>query len=121
MDRGVASKRKLIGFDAETWQAIDLFSRASGKSFQELADEAFADLLIKHHRPRTLKDALKQSPRREPANENKPQKGPPSIPRAVSKHCQSGGGSSPPQRESAKGEPRCPSLRQGFPFFWLGD
>jgi hypothetical protein len=29
MDRGVASKRKLIGFDAETWQAIDLFSRAS--------------------------------------------------------------------------------------------
>jgi hypothetical protein len=38
MDRGVASKRKLIGFDAETWQAIDLFSRASGKSFQELAD-----------------------------------------------------------------------------------
>ena len=74
MDRGVTSKRKLIGFDAETWQAIDLFSRAGGKSFQELADEAFADLLIKHHRPRTLKDALKQSPRREPANENKPQK-----------------------------------------------
>jgi hypothetical protein len=74
MDRGVASKRKLIGFDAETWQAIDLFSRASGKSFQELADEAFADLLIKHHRPRTFKDALKQSSRREAANENKPQK-----------------------------------------------
>jgi hypothetical protein len=59
----MASKRKLIGFDPETWQALDLLSRDSGKSIQELADEAFADLLIKHHRPRTLKDALKQSSR----------------------------------------------------------
>jgi Antitoxin-like ribbon-helix-helix len=70
----MASKRKIIGFDAETWQALDLLSRDSGKSVQELADEAFADLLNKHHRPRTLKDALKQSSRGTPANENKPQK-----------------------------------------------
>lgn len=70
----MASKRKLIGFDAETLQALDLLSRDSGKSIQELAGEAFADLLAKHRRPRTLKDALKQSSRSEPANENKPQK-----------------------------------------------
>jgi hypothetical protein len=59
--------RKLIGFDPETQQALDLLSRDSGKSLQQLADEAFADLLAKHNRPRTLKDALKQSAKRGPA------------------------------------------------------
>ena len=68
----MAPKRKLIGFDPETWQALELLAR--DKDLQELADEAFADLLAKHHRPRTLKDALKQSTRREPANENRPPK-----------------------------------------------
>jgi len=67
-------KRKLIGFDPETWQALDVLSRDSGKDLQALADEAFGDLLAKHHRPRTLKDALKQSTQREPANENRPPK-----------------------------------------------
>ena len=70
----MAPKRKLLGFDAETWHALELLSRDSGKDVQELADEAFADLLAKHNRPRTLKDALKQSTRREPANENRPPK-----------------------------------------------
>jgi hypothetical protein len=70
----MAPKRKLIGFELDTWQALELLSRDSGKDVQELADEAFADLLTKHHRPRTLKDALKQSTRREPANENRPPK-----------------------------------------------
>ncbi len=65
-------KRKLIGFDPETLQALELLASDSGKTVQDLADEAFADLLIKHQRPRNLKDALKQSARREPANENKP-------------------------------------------------
>jgi len=36
---------------------------------QDLADEAFADLLAKHHRPSMLEDALKERSRREPANE----------------------------------------------------
>jgi hypothetical protein len=70
----MASKRKLIAFAPETMQALDLLSRDSGKDLQELADEAFADLLAKHQRPHTLKDALKQSARREPANENRPPK-----------------------------------------------
>jgi len=70
----MASKRKLINFNPETWQALDVLSRDSGRDLQALADEAFADLLAKHHRPPTLKDALKASARREPANENKPPK-----------------------------------------------
>ena len=67
-------KRKLIGFDAETLQALELLASDKKTSLQDLADEAFADLLQKHQRPKTFKDALKQSARREPANENKPQK-----------------------------------------------
>jgi hypothetical protein len=70
----MAATRKLIGFDEETLQALELYARDSGKSLQQLADEAFADLLAKHQRPRTLKEALKQSTRREPANENRPPK-----------------------------------------------
>ena len=71
----MAPKRMLIGFDPETRQALELLSRDSGKDLQELPDEAFADLLAKHHRPRTLKGCtLKQSARRVPANQNRPPK-----------------------------------------------
>jgi hypothetical protein len=51
------------GFDAETWQALDLLTRDSMKTFQELADEAFGDLLRKYDRPTDLKQALRQSAR----------------------------------------------------------
>ena len=60
---------KRVQLDNETWQALDLLARDLMKDFQELADEAFADLLRKHQRPVTLKDALKQSARRAPAND----------------------------------------------------
>jgi hypothetical protein len=66
--------RKLIGFDPETLRALELLSSDSGKTVQQLADEAFADLLTKHHRPHTFVEALKQSVRPAPANENKPKK-----------------------------------------------
>lgn len=69
-------RRKLITFDEETWAALDLLSRDSLKSIQELADEAFTDLLKKHHRPVTLKEALRQSLRREPANDPAPARPP---------------------------------------------
>jgi|SRR5271170_3754612 len=52
---------KRIQFDAETWSALDLLARDSMKDFQELADEAFRDLLKKHGRPTDLKSALRQS------------------------------------------------------------
>jgi len=38
-------RRKLVGFDEETWHALNLLSRESMKTLQELADEAFRDLL----------------------------------------------------------------------------
>jgi hypothetical protein len=56
-------RRKLIEFDPETWAALDLLRRDSFKTFQELADEAFADLLKKHGRPTDLKTALRESAR----------------------------------------------------------
>jgi len=60
---------KRVQFDDETWAAIDLLARDSMKDFQDLAEEAFADLLKKHQRPTNLKEALRQSARKVPAND----------------------------------------------------
>jgi hypothetical protein len=68
------NRRKLIEFDDESWHALHLLSRDSMKSLQELADEAFTDLLKKHRRPVTLKQALKESLRRQPANDPRAQR-----------------------------------------------
>ena len=52
---------KRVQFDDETWNALDLLAKDSMRDFQELADEAFADLLKKHNRPVDLKAALRRS------------------------------------------------------------
>jgi hypothetical protein len=52
---------KRVQFDDETWNAIDLLARDQMKDFQELADEAFRDLLRKHGRPSSLTEALRRS------------------------------------------------------------
>jgi hypothetical protein len=52
---------KRVQFDPETWNALDLLARDQMKDFQELADEAFRDLLHKHGRPTSLKEALRRS------------------------------------------------------------
>jgi hypothetical protein len=52
---------KRVQFDDETWQQIDLLGHDQMKDFQELADEAFRDLLKKHGRPSSLKEALRRS------------------------------------------------------------
>jgi predicted DNA-binding ribbon-helix-helix protein len=52
---------KRVQFDDETWQALALLARDRMMDFQELADEAFRDLLHKHGRPTDLKSALRQS------------------------------------------------------------
>ena len=52
---------KRVQFHDETWQELRLLAAESMKSFQELADEAFNDLLKKHGRPASLKDALRKS------------------------------------------------------------
>jgi hypothetical protein len=62
---------KRVTFDRATWMALDLYARDSMKTFQELADEAFADLLAKHNRPTDLKDALRRSTRATGANDNR--------------------------------------------------
>ena len=45
-------------------------SRDKMMTFQELADEAFRDLLKKHGRPTDLRAALRQSAREIEANQN---------------------------------------------------
>ena len=62
---------KRVSFDRETWNALDLMARDRMMTLQELADEAFRDLLKKHGRPTDLRTALKQSAREIAANQNK--------------------------------------------------
>ncbi len=56
---------KRVQFDDETWHALDLLGRDRMMDFQELADEAFTDLLKKHGRPTDLKTALRESVKKE--------------------------------------------------------
>lgn len=53
--------RKLIDFDDETMSALRQLGRNRMATIQDLADEAFADLLKKHGVPIDLKDALRKS------------------------------------------------------------
>ena len=63
---------KRVQFDDEIWQAIEAVADDTGKAFQELAEEAFADLLKKHKQPVGLKASLKESIReRQPARGRK--------------------------------------------------
>src|SRR4026209_1285872 len=68
------TKRQLVEFRSEIWQALFLLARDSGKTLEALADEAFTDLLRKHRRPLSLKEALPESARRLPANDDVPPK-----------------------------------------------
>ena len=52
---------KRVQFDEETWAALDMLAKDRMMDFQELADEAFRDLLKKHGRPASLKEALRRS------------------------------------------------------------
>jgi hypothetical protein len=53
--------RKLIEFDDDTFAKLKQLARDRMATFQELADEAFADLMKKHGIPIDLKDALRKS------------------------------------------------------------
>jgi hypothetical protein len=53
--------RKLIAFDDDTFDKLKQLARDRMATIQELADEAFADVLRKHHIPIDLKDALRKS------------------------------------------------------------
>ena len=60
---------KRVEFDQADLNALTLLARDRMMTFQEMADEAFRDLLKKHGRPTELKEALKASLRRVPAND----------------------------------------------------
>ena len=53
--------RKLIAFDDDTFDKLKRLGRDRMATIQELADEAFADVLRKHGIPLDLKDALRKS------------------------------------------------------------
>ncbi|WP_409411025.1 hypothetical protein [Bradyrhizobium jicamae] len=55
--------RKMIEFDDDTFDKLKQLGRDRMATLQELADEAFADLLKKHGIPIDLKDALRKSAR----------------------------------------------------------
>ena len=52
---------KRVQFDHKTWASVDLLSKDRMMTFQELADEAFRDILKKYNRPTSLKEALRKS------------------------------------------------------------
>jgi non-homologous end joining protein Ku len=64
--------RKIIELDDETYQALVQLGRDRMATLQELADEAFADLLKKHGVPIDLKDALRRSARKSKSEPTKP-------------------------------------------------
>jgi hypothetical protein len=54
---------KRVQFDDETWEAVEAVMHDTRSSFQDIADEAFADLLKKHKQPVGLMASLKESVR----------------------------------------------------------
>ena len=67
-------QRKLIAITAETRQALDLLAKDRNVTLQDLADEAFADLLKKHRRPVGLEAACVNRGAL-PANDARPERG----------------------------------------------
>ena len=57
---------KRVQFDEETWAVVNLLRQERRRSFQQLADEAFADLLAKHGHPVDVKNQLRVSLGQEP-------------------------------------------------------
>jgi hypothetical protein len=63
---------KRIQFDDATWAQVDLLAKENGQPFQELAEEAFADLLAKYDRSVDLKTQLLKSASEDPKPKPKP-------------------------------------------------
>jgi hypothetical protein len=72
---------KRVQFEDETWHALELLARDRMMDFQELADEAFSDLLKKHRRPTDLKTALRESVKKEDSKGPIPKKSPSRLPK----------------------------------------
>ncbi|MBN9090843.1 MAG: hypothetical protein J0J01_28345 [Reyranella sp.] len=61
--------RKMIHVATASHDALLTLARETGQTFQDLIDQAIADLLKKHKRPVTLKDMLRESLAAPPAKE----------------------------------------------------
>lgn len=53
--------RKMIHVATASHNALQALAHETGQTFQDLIDEAVADLLKKHERPVTVKDMLRRS------------------------------------------------------------
>ncbi len=53
--------RKMIHIGSASFDALQRLAKDKGQTFQDLVDEALADLLKKHKRPVTLKEMLSGS------------------------------------------------------------
>jgi hypothetical protein len=42
---------KRVQFDNDTWEAVEAVMHDNGRTFQQLSDEAFADVLKEHEQP----------------------------------------------------------------------
>jgi non-ribosomal peptide synthetase component F len=62
--------RKVFELEPETIQGLKQFADDSGRTLDDLAEEAFGLLLKKHCRPRTLKEAFQMSLRQFARNDN---------------------------------------------------
>jgi hypothetical protein len=69
----IALRRAARRGSLQTWHALNLLSRESMKTFQELADEAFRNLLHKYKRPTDLKAALRESAKGVVSGRRRPQ------------------------------------------------
>ena len=67
-ESGLEARRRIEASNT-TWNALEHLADDLGVSVHDLAQEAFEDLLRKHRRPRTLREALRESARQYPAND----------------------------------------------------
>ena len=74
MGSAESKKRKVFSVDGQLLNALASLSRDTATPLDDLADEAFRDLLKKHKRPLTLKAALQESARTVPANDPGPKR-----------------------------------------------
>jgi hypothetical protein len=70
----VRAKRKIFNVDERLLNALEFYARDARVSLDDVADEAFRELLKKHKRPLTLKAALQESARSLPANDPGPKR-----------------------------------------------
>jgi hypothetical protein len=79
---------KIVAFDDDTLFRLNELGRNRMATFQELADEAFADLLKKHGIPIDLKDALRKSIKATPKDKRRTAIPDKSHPRRVRRRCE---------------------------------